>query len=157
MELSFLIAGIIAVSAVIKLFLGTFMIREGKRIDSGSVNIEIDCSKTVEEVYSRIHSLQLRIMHEYHVTMVFGIYAVNNDRGAMKEMRSDIAQFVREHEHIKSYHALYVDPKNNDIYCDQVVDYSAGDWEALKEEFRTYMQKRYPQNRMEIVVETEHV
>ena len=62
---------------------------------SGSVNIEIDCGKTVEEVYSDIHALQLRIMHEYHVTMVFGIYAVNNDREAMKEMRGYIARFVR--------------------------------------------------------------
>lgn len=257
-ELSFLITGIIAFSAVIKLFLGTYMIREGKRIDSGSlvavgkecradcivsamtilatlvyllfdlsldayaavitslfimkagaevlkdtvsellgrpgdkelaqelyrvireepmvlnaadmmlhnygpdaysgsVNIEIDCSKTVEEVYSDIHALQLRIMHEYHVTMVFGIYAVNNDRETLKELRGYIARFIREHEHIKSYHALYIDPKNNDIYCDLVVDYSLRDWDALEAEFRAYMHERYPENRLEVVIETEYV
>ncbi|MGN1026722.1 MAG: cation diffusion facilitator family transporter [Faecousia sp.] len=258
MELSFLITGIIAFSAVIKLFLGTYMIREGKRIDSGSlvavgkecradcivsamtilatlvyllfdlsldayaavitslfiikagaevlkdtvsellgrpgdkelaqelyrviredpmvlnaadmmlhnygpdaysgsVNIEIDCGKTVEEVYSNIHALQLRIMHAYHVTMVFGIYAVNNDRETLKKLRGYIAQFVREHEHIKSYHALYIDPKNNDIYCDLVVDYSLRDWDALEAEFRAYMHERYPENRLEVVIETEYV
>ena len=258
MELSFVITGIIAVSAVIKLFLGTYMIREGQRIDSGSlvavgkecradcivsamtilatlvyllfdlnldayaavitslfiikagaevlkdtvseilgrpgdkelaqelyrvireepivlnaadmmlhnygpdaysgsVNIEIDCSKTVEEVYSNIHALQLRIMHEYHVTMVFGIYAVNNDRETLKELRGYIARFAREREHVKSYHALYIDPKTNDIYCDLVVDYSLRDWDALEEEFRAYMHERYPQNRLEVVIETEYV
>ena len=258
MELSFLITGIIAVSAIIKMFLGTYMIREGKRIDSGSlvavgkecradcvvsvmtilatlvyllfdlsldayaalitsifiikagaevlkdtvsellgrpgdkalaqelyrvireepmvlnaadmmlhnygpdaysgsVNIEIDCSKTVEEVYSKIHALQLRIMHEYHVTMVFGIYAVNNDRETLKELRGYIARFVREQEHVRSYHALYIDPKTNDIYCDLVVDYSLRDWDALEEEFRAYMRERYPQNRVEVVIETEYV
>lgn len=258
MELSFVITGIIAVSAVIKLFLGTYMIREGQRIDSGSlvavgkecradcivsvmtilatlvyllfdlnldayaavitslfiikagaevlkdtvseilgrpgdkelaqelyrvireepivlnaadmmlhnygpdaysgsVNIEIDCSKTVEEVYSNIHALQLRIMHEYHVTMVFGIYAVNNDRETLKELRGYIARFVREREHVKSYHALYIDPKTNDIYCDLVVDYGLRDWDALEEEFRAYMHERYPQNRLEVVIETEYV
>ena len=257
-ELSFLITGLIGVSAVIKLFLGTFLIREGKRIDSGSlvavgkecrtdcivsvltilatlvyllfdlsldawaalitslfilkaggevlkdtvsellgkpgdkalaqelyrvireepmvlnaadmmlhnygpdaysgsVNIEIDCGKTVEEVYSRIHALQLRILHEYRVTMVFGIYAVNNDREALKEMRSYIARFVREREHVRSYHALYIDPKNNDIYCDLVVDYGLRDWEALEAEFRAYMHERYPENRLEVVIETEYV
>lgn len=258
MELSFLITGIIAVSAIIKMFLGTYMIREGKRIDSGSlvavgkecradcvvsvmtilatlvyllfdlsldayaalitslfiikagaevlkdtvsellgrpgdkalaqelyrvireepmvlnaadmmlhnygpdaysgsVNIEIDCSKTVEEVYSNIHALQLRIMHEYHVTMVFGIYAVNNDRETLKELRGYIARFVREQEHVRSYHALYIDPKTNDIYCDLVVDYSLRDWDALEEEFRAYMREQYPQNRVEVVIETEYV
>ena len=258
MELSFLITGFIAVSAIIKMFLGTYMIREGKRIDSGSlvavgkecradcvvsvmtilatlvyllfdlsldayaavitslfiikagaevlkdtvsellgrpgdkalaqelyrvireepmvlnaadmmlhnygpdaysgsVNIEIDCSKTVEEVYSNIHALQLRIMHEYHVTMVFGIYAVNNDRETLKELRGYIARFVREQEHVRSYHALYIDPKTNDIYCDLVVDYSLRDWDALEEEFRAYMREQYPQNRVEVVIETEYV
>ena len=257
-ELSFLITGLIGVSAVIKLFLGTFLIREGKRIDSGSlvavgkecrtdcivsvltilatlvyllfdlsldawaalitslfilkaggevlkdtvsellgkpgdkalaqelyrvireepmvlnaadmmlhnygpdaysgsVNIEIDCGKTVEEVYSRIHALQLRILHQYRVTMVFGIYAVNNDRDALKEMRSYIARFVREREHVRSYHALYIDPKNNDIYCDLVVDYGLRDWKALEADFRAYMAGRYPESRVEVVIETEYV
>ena len=40
---------------------------------SGSVNVEIDHSKTVGEVYAALHELQLRIMHEKHITMVFGI------------------------------------------------------------------------------------
>ena len=257
-ELSFLITGLIGFSAVIKLFLGTFLIREGKRIDSGSlvavgkecrtdcivsvvtilatlvyllfdlsldayaavitslviikagvevlkdtvsellgrpgdkalaqelyrvireepmvlnaadmmlhnygpdaysgsVNIEIDCGKTVEEVYSRMHALQLRILHELRVTMVFGIYAVNNDREAGKEMRSYIARFVREREHVRSYHALYIDPKNNDIYCDLVVDYGLRDWKALEADFRAYMAGRYPESRVEVVIETEYV
>lgn len=44
---------------------------------SGSVNIEIDHKRSIGEVYEEIHRLQLRIMEEYHVTMVFGIYAVD--------------------------------------------------------------------------------
>ena len=42
---------------------------------SGSVNVEIDCEKTVGEIYQFLHKLQLRIMHEYNVVMVFGVYA----------------------------------------------------------------------------------
>lgn len=38
---------------------------------SGSVNIEIDHKRSIGEVYEEIHRLQLRIMEEYHVTMVF--------------------------------------------------------------------------------------
>lgn len=44
---------------------------------SGSVNLELDHDMTVGEVYEFLHDLQLRIMRDYHVTMVFGIYAVD--------------------------------------------------------------------------------
>lgn len=124
---------------------------------SGSVNIEIDCGRTVEAVYANIHALQLSIMHKYHVTMVFGIYAVNQDQPMLNQVRRDIARFVREHEHIRSYHALYMAPGSGDIYCDLVVDYSLRDWDALEREFRAYMEKLYPQNRVNVVIETEYV
>ncbi len=124
---------------------------------SASVNIEIDHEKTVGEVYQFIHELQLRIMHQYHVTMVFGIYAVDNRSEASKKMRGEITQFVRAHAHVKSYHALYLDQKENRIYCDFIVDYGTFDWDALREEFTAYMAELYPQCTVELTVETEFV
>ncbi len=124
---------------------------------SGSVNIELDHRKTVGEIYSFLHALQLRLMHEYSVTMVFGIYAVDNDSENVKELRVRIAEFVRNHEHVKSYHAVYIDPDNRDIYCDLIVDYRLKDWEALKTEFTQYMAGYYPDRRIELTVETEYV
>ncbi len=124
---------------------------------SASVNIEIDHEKTVGEVYQFIHELQLRIMHQYHVTMVFGIYAVDNKSEASRKMRKEIAQFVRAQAHVKSYHALYFDKKENRIYCDFIVDYSKFDWDALRAEFTAYMAELYPDCSVELVVETEFV
>lgn len=124
---------------------------------SGSVNLEIDHKKTVGEIYSFLHRLQLHIMHDYNVTMVFGIYAVDNDSPCIKELRGRIGSFVRSHEHIKSYHAVYLDSSNNDIYCDFIVDYQQMDWEGLRSEFETYMSEYYPGRRIELTVETEYV
>jgi len=124
---------------------------------SGSVNVEIDHKKTVGEVYGILHELQLRIMHEYKVTMVFGIYAVDNDSENIREMRQHIAGFVRDHEHVKSYHAVYLDSKNSDIYCDLIVDYKQQDWDGLRAEFEAYMAKLYPGYRIELTIETEYV
>ena len=53
---------------------------------SGSVNIEIDHKRSIGEVYEEIHRLQLRIMEEYHVTMVFGIYAVDEDTSSVVDI-----------------------------------------------------------------------
>ncbi len=124
---------------------------------AGSVNIEIEHDKTVGEVYQYVHDLQLRIMHEHHVTMVFGIYAVDNKTEASRKMRKEIAAFVRGHDHVKSYHALYHDQKDNRIYCDFVVDYSKFDWDALRTEFTDYMTNLYPDTAVELVIETEFV
>lgn len=95
---------------------------------SGSVNVEIDHSKTVGEAYAILHDLQLRIMNEFHVVMVFGIYAVDNDHEYIRELRRYVGEYVAEHEHVKSFHAIYLAPDCSRLYCDLVVDYALRDW-----------------------------
>lgn len=124
---------------------------------TGSVNVEIDHGKNVGEVYAALHALQLKIMHEENIVMVFGIYAVDSDHEDSREMRKYIAAFVREHQHIESFHALYIDPNNQDIYVDLVVDYELPDWDGLRTEFTAYMEKAYPGRRLELVIETNYV
>ncbi len=124
---------------------------------SGSVNVEIDHSKTVGEVYAALHELQLRIMHEKHITMVFGIYAVDGDHAQIRQLREQVAAFVREQKHVTSYHALYIHPNGKDLYVDLVVDYDLADWEALRKEFTSYMAELYPDKHLELVIETNYV
>ncbi|MEE1304642.1 MAG: cation diffusion facilitator family transporter [Agathobacter sp.] len=124
---------------------------------SGSVNVEIDHKKTVGEVYQLLHELQLEIMHEYKVTMVFGVYAVDNDHEEMKELRSIISAFVKRNEHIKSFHAVYIEPQTGKVYCDFIVDYKLRDWDSLKIEFEEYMAKEYKSTDIELTIETEFV
>ena len=124
---------------------------------SGSVNIEMDHEMTVGEIYEILHALQLRIMYEHKVTMVFGIYAVDNDHEDVKAIRKTVADFVLAQEHVKSFHAVYLDPNSPKIYCDLIVDYDLADWDALREEFAAYMAERFPENEIVLTVETEFV
>ncbi|MCQ2059902.1 MAG: cation diffusion facilitator family transporter [Bacteroidaceae bacterium] len=124
---------------------------------SGSVNIEMDHQMTVEQLYATIHKLQLDIMHQKGITMVFGIYAVDRDHSEIKQMRHQIAQYVRGKEHIISYHALYLEPQTNLIYVDLVVDYDLKDWDGLRTDFTEYMHNLYPDNKIELTIETEYV
>lgn len=124
---------------------------------SGSVNVEIDQAKTVGEIYQFLHKLQLRIMHEYKVVMVFGIYAVDNDHDEVRELRKRVSQYVSKAEHVKSFHAVYLEPDTNKLYCDLVVDYQLRDWDALKKDFFTYLKGFYPEKEIELTIETEFV
>lgn len=124
---------------------------------SGSVNVEIDHAMTVEEVYEKLHALQLKIMYEYGVTMVFGIYAVDNDHEEVKAIRKSVGQYLLNHEHILNFHAVYLEPNTNKVYCDLVVDYELKDWDELREDFTEYMKKEYPDSELVLTIETEFV
>jgi len=124
---------------------------------SGSVNVEMDHAMSVGEIYSILHKLQLRIMHEHKVTMVFGVYAVDADHEASFAIRKEVGAFVQKNEHVKSFHAVYIEPETEKIYCDLVVDYKLKDWDALRKEFLSYMKGFHPNNEIELVIETEFV
>jgi cation diffusion facilitator family transporter len=124
---------------------------------SGSVNIELDHAKTVEEVYKVIHKLQMKIKNEYKVVMVFGIYAVAHDHKDVKNIKKDINMFVSNNKHIKSIHAIYLEPRTNKIYCDFVVEHDLKEPKKLKDDFIQYMAKKYPNNEIELTIETEFV
>lgn len=124
---------------------------------SGSVNIEIDHEKTVGEIYQFLHKLQLRIMYEYHVVMVFGIYAVDNDHEEVKAINKSVGKFVKETDHVKSFHAVYLEPGTDMLYCDLVVDYELPDWDKLRGDFTAYMQEHYPDKKLMLTIETEFV
>lgn len=124
---------------------------------SGSVNVECDHEKTVGEIYQELHELQLRIMHEHNVTMVFGVYAVDNDHEEVKRVRRSVAAFMKGRNYIKSFHAVYLEPDTGRIYVDYVVDYSLKDWESLREQFTAFMAEQYPDNEIILTIETEFV
>lgn len=124
---------------------------------SGSANVELDHKKTVGEIYKFLHELQLKIMHEHNVIMVFGIYAVDNDSEQIHDLRKKIGTFVKEKEHVKSFHAAYISETEQKIYCDLIVDYKLNDWDALKAEFFEYLKNSYPQYGFELTIETEFV
>lgn len=124
---------------------------------SGSVNVEMDHGLSVGDAYAILHDLQLRIMNEYHVTMVFGIYAVDNDHSYSKDLRAYIGSFVSATDHVKSFHAVYLDSDAHKLYCDLIVDYKLRNWDELEDRFKAYMKKAYPDQEVELTIETEFV
>jgi len=124
---------------------------------SGTCNVEIAHDVSVEEAYYHLHELQLRIMHEYNIVMVFGIYAVDYKSKDAVKMRSEIVNFIKNNKHVISYHALYVNEKEMKLYVDLTVDYDLKDWDKLKEEFTQYMKELYPKYELALTIETEFV
>ena len=123
---------------------------------TGSCNVELDHKSSVGDVYEFLRPLQIRLLEKNHVAMVFGIYAVDNDSADSKKLRKEIADFVRNNEHIKSYHVIYSDKRINTIYCDLVIDYEV-DREAITRQFEAYLKSIYPDKNIQVNIDTEFV
>ena len=89
--------------------------------------------------------------------MVFGIYAVDKDSEISKKLHQQIADYVKKHEHIRSYHAVYFDKQTDRIYCDLVVDFETNDFESVIRDFVAYLKQFYPDNEILVNVDTEFV
>lgn len=124
---------------------------------SGSVNVEVDHEKTVGEAYRFLHELQVKILNEHRVNMVFGFYAVGHDHPEVQGLHDVVGDFVRGRKHIVGFHALYLDRDSGRIYCDLIVDYGLEDLDALRAEFTGYMAEHYPDNELKLTIETEFV
>ena len=123
---------------------------------TGSCNVELDYMMSVNDAYEILRPLQLRILEEYRVAMVFGIYAVDNVSPDSKKLRSEVADFVKASEHVKAYHAVFSDPNNNTIYCDLVTDYEADRRQVVKD-FTVYLEGLYPDKTIQVNIDTEFV
>ena len=128
----------------------------GPDLYTGSVNVEVDHKMTAGQIFEFLRVLQGKIYEKFNVAMVFGIYAVDNDSKANKTLRKHIAAFAVDNPHIKSYHAVYSDPKANIIYCDIVVDYDA-DRKKVYEDFADYLKELYPDKKIQVNLDTEFV
>ena len=124
---------------------------------TGSVNVEVDDSKTVGEAYEVIYELQERIVKKYNVSMVIGIYAVDNGQSKIKQLRKKIAEFVKDRKYIKNFHAAYVSENDKKIYCYFTVDFDFTDKAALEKEFSEYIAALYPKYNLELTIENEYV
>jgi len=74
-----------------------------------------------------------------------------------RRLRACVAKFVRQTEHVASYHALFKSEKEKRIYCDFIVDYELRCWEAVERTFAAYMAQEYPGYEVELTVETEYI
>ncbi|MCQ2433318.1 MAG: cation diffusion facilitator family transporter [Clostridia bacterium] len=183
LSVSYLSIIIIAVSAVVKFFLGIYTIRMGKKTGSSAlegVGMESrnDSFSSVITILSTLLFLMFGIMADAYAGILISAFIMKAGIDVLREtlseligrpgekeladklyreIRKKIHAFLMEHEHIKSFHALYLDPATRTLYCDFVVDYALRDWDGLRTEFTEYVKEQYPDFKAALTIETEYV
>jgi len=126
----------------------------GPGSNTGSINVELDHTLTIGEVYPVLHDLQRELRKKYHTYLVFGMYAVDTGAPLYQEVREKLNDFTHTHEHCLSFHAVNIDVAKKEMYCDIVLDYCA-DRKVMRTELISLLKKDYPEYSINVTVDTE--
>ena len=94
----------------------------GPSVMTGSVNIELDADKTIEEVYPLVRKLQMRVYEKYSVALSVGFYAVNSSAPSAMRLTSILESEKGKHsEEIAGFHGVFADDVNKYITFDLTI------------------------------------
>jgi cation diffusion facilitator family transporter len=126
----------------------------GPDTNTGSINLEIDHTITIGEIYPVLHRLQTMIYQKYHAYIVFGLYAVDNDSPLSKEIRTLLSCFAAEEHHCIGFHGIDIDTVNKQIFCDIILDFNCNHAEICSTVMQL-LKKKYGQYQVIVTVDTE--
>ena len=121
---------------------------------TGSINVEIEDSRSIGEMYPILHEAQTKIYEKYNAFLVFGFYSVDvNDERYIK-IKSLLKNYKENERHIINYHGIVIDEKENTIYCDITRDFDIKS-ESVIENVNRILKEEFPEYKIHVNIDTE--
>jgi len=121
---------------------------------TGSINVEIEDSRSIGEMYPILHEAQTKIYEKYNAFLVFGFYSVDvNDERYIK-IKSLLKNYKENERHIINYHGIVIDEKENTIYCDITRDFDIKS-ESVIENVNRILKEEFPKYKIHVNIDTE--
>ncbi len=93
----------------------------GPQMHTGSVNVEVDASKSIDEIYPVIRDLQMAILVKHKIYLVFGFYALNSKDPMVMKISEVLKEETEQVDEIAGFHGIYVDYKTHVISFDLTI------------------------------------
>jgi cation diffusion facilitator family transporter len=126
----------------------------GPDVNTGSINLEINHTATVGEIYPVLHRLQTRIYQKYHTYLVFGIYAVDTGSPLSREVRGLLASFAAAEHHCLGFHGVDIDTASRQIFCDIILDFDCRHAQICAE-VKQLLSRQFPDYKIFVTIDTE--
>ena len=121
---------------------------------TGSINVEIEDSRSVGEMYPILHEAQTKIYQEFNAFIVFGFYAVDVDDERYIKINKILKEYKEKEAHIINYHGIVIDEKDMTIYCDITRDFDIMP-EIIIDKVTEYLKKEFPLYKIHVNIDTE--
>ena len=121
---------------------------------TGSINVEIEDSRSIGEMYPILHEAQTKIYEKYNVFLVFGFYSVDVNDERYKKIKSILKNYKENERHIINYHGIVIDEKDSTIYCDITIDFDIKS-EIVIENVNRILKEEFPEYKIHVNIDTE--
>jgi cation diffusion facilitator family transporter len=122
----------------------------------GSVHIEIPDTLTANEIDALERRIADSVMIKHGVLLTgIGIYSVNTSDDKIKSLRSDINRTVMSHDGVLQMHGFYLDPSDNTIQMDVILDFALDDREAVFAQIVDDLERTYPDYRFRVAMDID--
>ena len=121
----------------------------------GSAHIEIPDKMTAKEIHMLTKEISYKVFEKFGIILTVGIYASNDSDKDGKEIKEELKNIVKEHEHILQVHGFYLDKKTNTVYFDIVIDFEEDNPSKLRKEIIKKLKEKYPKYKYIVVIDAD--
>ena len=122
----------------------------------GSIHVEIDASKSADEIDTLSRRITHTIYAKYGVVIEsVGVYARDNIHPEVSEMRGKVSDIIFSHDNVLQMHGFRVDFENKLILADIIIDFADPDREGLYQHIVEDISAAYPEFTPRIVLDID--
>ncbi len=123
---------------------------------NGSVHIEVPDTYSADRIDRLIREIQMSVYSKHKVLLTaVGVYSVNTKDDEAKDVEQRVREIVFSHEHVLQMHGFYLTKETNTIRFDVVISFDAPDRKAVFQQITADVQKKYPEHRLQIALDTD--
>ena len=123
----------------------------------GTCNVEVPTRAHAENIFDAMTDTAKEIEDELGIYFTFGLFAVNDYREDVRELKSEILTYLKEKTpHVLSLHAFHVHWDSNLVHFDVVVDFKVSNYGLYKKEILTALNQKWPDYTFEFTIDPEY-
>lgn len=123
----------------------------------GTCNVEVPTRAHAENIFDAMTDTAKEIEDELGIYFTFGLFAVNDYREDVRELKSEILTYLKEKTpHVLSLHAFHVHWDSNLVHFDVVVDFKVSNYGLYKQEILSALNQKWPDYTFEFTIDPEY-
>ena len=120
----------------------------------GTAHIQIPDDMTAKEIHILARKITVDLFNRFGIVMTIGIYAAN-DSDEYKEIKTEIANIMKEYEHLKQIHGFFVDEETKSVYFDVIFEFACKNREEVRDEIIAKLKKKFGQYNFYIIIDDD--
>ena len=123
----------------------------------GTCNVEVPIDTHAEDTFDAMTDATKDIMKETGIYLTFGLYAVNDYRQDVKQMKQEVLAAMKEaSSHVISLHAFHVHFDTHLVHFDVVVDFHVGNYNELSNKLTECLSRKWPDFTFEFQIDPDY-